>query len=284
VKVGDRKFLLGRCLVTPVSRNEKILALLDGLLLNVSGSDACGAGTRTEDLVELDVDLDTLMNIEGNQAPMPDSQSEDSLEHLAGETIRLLLSQAMAEHKSVIWLDAAVLVPPGGDLFLLAGPSMAGKTTLTLAMCLGHRWHALSEDMTLIDQQNCRVLSFARPSSMRRGCLEIIENAIGQPVKPCHLKEWFFRPEMFLNGIRPAKFSAVLKLAPIEEGRREDMVLEAQSPAEMVRALLPLSNCLRLPGAVQFMHEATATARCYNLSGGSLIERMRTLLDVAGSQ
>lgn len=264
----SRGYLLGRCVISPVTSNYELLSLLDQLLADrVEAAD-------TADLKAIVMDLDQLFD-EGYVSSTP------TIAQLACDTVLAFMGKAMSEHASCAWIDAASLLPPEGDLVLLAGPSEAGKTTLSLAMHLAHGWRALAEDITLIELTSRQIIPFARPSSLRPGCAEMIHRATGHRPEPLLLGEWFFAKQMFVHERLPAKFAAAVRLEPATENACEPISLRAVPAADYLRSLLPLSNSLRLTSAVNLLHDAIADARCFVLRGGTLEERMDLLLDIA---
>lgn len=73
----------------------------------------------------------------------------------------------------------------------------------------------------------------------------------------------------------------MLILSPLDFGNPGKFVVEALTASHMVKSLLPMSNLLRLDGAINLFIETLATVPCYQLAGGSLdtrIEFLNTLL------
>jgi serine kinase of HPr protein (carbohydrate metabolism regulator) len=71
------------------------------------------------------------------------------------------LYQQVAERAPPGWLLHAATLEKGGRAYVFAGPSGAGKTTLTLGL-MQRGWRLVTEEMTLIDR-NLSVRGLARP-------------------------------------------------------------------------------------------------------------------------
>ena len=71
------------------------------------------------------------------------------------------LYQQVAERAPPGWLLHAATLERDGRAFVFAGPSGAGKTTLTLAL-MARGWRLVTEEMTLVDRE-LRVHGLARP-------------------------------------------------------------------------------------------------------------------------
>ncbi len=71
------------------------------------------------------------------------------------------LYQQVAERASPGWLLHAAALEKAGRAFVFAGPSGAGKTTLTLGL-MSRGWRLITEEMTLVDRE-LMVRGLARP-------------------------------------------------------------------------------------------------------------------------
>lgn len=267
------KFDFGGCSITAVTSERDKLAALSQLLetLRESEHGLSAAPSSDESLSELTVDLDL---------PAVETHSivPTSLDQLI-----FLLSRAMYKPENLIWIDAATLVGSTGKAVLLAGQSMAGKTTLAVSMFLTHGWKALSEDVTLIDPANRQILPYLRPSSLRPGCPELIAAATGQLPDKLLFDRWFFDRKMYVDKNLSERPSWAIKLDGVAEGSSKSLVLESLSSAEFVRMILPISNCLRIPNGIEVLSDLLSNTRCHLLSGGSVGQRMAAIFRLVDS-
>lgn len=79
-----------------------------------------------------------------------------------------------------LMLHAAVLERHGRAVILPGDPG-AGKSTLTAALALSG-WRLLSDEITLIDRKDGRIVPLARPVSLKNQSIEIIRAAFPQAV------------------------------------------------------------------------------------------------------
>ncbi|GEM_PF-2711486 len=266
-------FLLGRCVFQVRSERPDLLQAITELFPACRGDDSGGiAGGVRGPLLEVDVD-DLLAGAE--------NLSGLTGQELAIAAVSLVASRCQSWHDRCFWLDAAVLLAPDGRLFLLAGPSFAGKTTLTLAMVLSRGWKALAEDIAVLDMDERSVIPFERPFSVRPGCAELLERCAGVRPGPLVLGTWCPGAGLFHRQAVPARFAVCIRLVPLNAVAPDArMSPEEISPDEFVRFVLPLSSALRVPGAIDVLKEGVADARCCLLSGGSLPERVQLLLSM----
>lgn len=67
----------------------------------------------------------------------------------------------------------AAAVTDGAGLVLIAGPSGAGKTTLTAAL-LRHGYSYLTEDTTLVDRETCRIIPVQACLCVKEGAWKVV--------------------------------------------------------------------------------------------------------------
>lgn len=84
---------------------------------------------------------------------------------LAERLRQLIVELAISLNPAVIGLHSAALAGSRGAL-LLAGPSGAGKTTLSREL-IGRSWGYLSDDLAPIDIRTCEVLPFPKPLNIK---------------------------------------------------------------------------------------------------------------------
>ncbi len=88
-----------------------------------------------------------------------------------------------------LMLHAAVL-EKNGQAVILPGEPGAGKSTLTAALSLSG-WRLLSDEITLIDRDDGRIVPLARPVSLKNASIDVVrafspEAIIGEAAKDTH--------------------------------------------------------------------------------------------------
>lgn len=210
--------------------------------------------------------------------------SEQDLDREADDVIDLaiarLLNRLYSRHSDCLWLDGATLCSPEGKTVILAGASYSGKTTLALGLALSSGWKLLSEDITLFDTAKGMVLSCPAPCRIRTAAVSRLQSLDKMP--PGITDGWFFDTRIFDCGAISAKFELAIVLDPYEPGAPNTVPSKTLSatpvaPDAFVRALLPISNALRHPGGIEFLHNVLCGTACLLLTGGELLERIDLL-------
>jgi hypothetical protein len=266
------KFDFGGCEITATSCKPDKLDALNHLL------DTLRDAEHWQDASEGDVSPKQL-TVDLDQAATESSLLVPS----ALDQLIILLGRAMTKPSNLLWIDAATLICPDGRAVLVAGPSLAGKTTLALSMFLAYRWKVLSEDVTLIDPLSHQIIPFLRPSSLRPGCAELIEAATGRRPSTLLFDRWFFDRRMFLESNFEAKPVWSIKLDALVEGSREPLTINPVSTDHFVRSILPISNTLRFADGVAALSDFLSESSCFKLSGGTVRERMEAVSDLVSN-
>jgi hypothetical protein len=185
-------------------------------------------------------------------------------------------------HRDCLWIDAACLKSPRGQLVLLAGASNTGKSTTALALALGYGWSVLAEDVTLIDLKQNKILSFLTPFSIKDGTLQLLNNTIGRAPASLIKEQWVAMGEMGCTDNYDLDFNLAILLLDLA---KEELSFEvaAISPQTFVRMILSRSNILRIHGSADQLAGSLSTGTCYSLKGGSLQERINFIFEQLGS-
>jgi len=193
------------------------------------------------------------------------------------ESLAYVVDQALRSHKGLLWLEAATLLDAQGKPILICGASYAGKTTLSLALCLKAGWKMVSEDITMLDStENC-VIPFARPLSLRSDSAKRISEALGFGFENMVSDEWYFDPNMYYCQPVPLKFTRAVLLQPFKPSSAMPLLVEPVVPVTYLRKILSLSNFVRFPGAVEFFMRSLTDTECFTVQGGELKERLQIL-------
>jgi hypothetical protein len=185
-----------------------------------------------------------------------------------------LFSYIRGRHRDCVWIDAACLVSPMGAKVLLVGPSNAGKSTTALALALAFNWKVLAEDITLIDYQSDKILSFPTPFSLKPGTAKIVQEATGKSLGDIFNDQWLPLGDMACNEACQARFDLIILLRDnaLDRNRIE---LEEITAATFVRQILDRSNLLRIQGSIEKLSESLSQSKCFTLKGGTLSERIK---------
>lgn len=217
------------------------------------------------------IDLDAPVETDDHQLVDLHSEGPDL-------AIAYIVDRALTFHRQVVWIEASTLVDQQGRLTLISGASHSGKTTLSLSLNFSSGSKIVCEDLTLIDlSKNC-VIPFARPLSLRDGTGDRIQRATGRAPNAQHTCGcWYFDPAIY--HIQPVRldFTLAVLLAQTSAQKPGPFEADSLSPADMVRKLLPISNLLHVPEAIDACALSLQNAACYLIRGGQLEERIRWL-------
>jgi hypothetical protein len=191
-----------------------------------------------------------------------------------------IINEALRHHKDLLWIDASCLKTKDNKLVVIAGNSMSGKTTLSLAFAELENWKILAEDIVLIDFANNQILNFGRPLSLREGALERIKKIKNFHFARTPLNNWYFNPTYYLSQPEPINIDLAILLSNTQDTNPQYPSLEITKlePETFVRSLLPLSNLLHGPKLQALkLSKCLENTTCLELSSGELDERMRAI-------
>jgi len=270
VKAASRNLVLGNCIFRVVSEDREMLDAFEGLFNTSEGLD----GKAHSETFRKDYNLEEIGDVVKLDDDVP-------FEEQSYSAINYVISNITALHPNSIWLDAATLRSPDGKLVLLVGGSFAGKTTLSLALALGHKWKILTEDITLLGVSNNRLVPLARPSCLRPGTREALSEAIGFAPQPQVLDQWYFNEELFCNKACDGKFELAVKLDKIDNAGQSKLEVSSVASGQIIREILPVSNLLRGDRGIDAMGQTMESASCFMFRGGTTAERMQAILQVS---
>jgi hypothetical protein len=213
----------------------------------------------------------------------PNSQTNDP-----GLAITQVINEALRHHEDLLWIDASCLKTNDNKLVLIAGDSMSGKTTISLAFAGLENWKILAEDIALIDFDNNQILNFARPLSLREGSLDRIKRIKSFNFSKPLLNNWYYDPFLYLNEPESLNIELAVLLSktlkeegtPIKGKHQPPPSLQVTrlEPESFVRALLPISNLLHKPQSLALkLSQCLKNATCLELCHGELDERMQAI-------
>lgn len=220
-----------------------------------------------EEIADIELDLDRQLE---SMTPRPFELVNTNF----SAAIDWLLAQALEQQRNELWMDAASLLTDSGKVLLLAGPSQSGKSTLALAMALKRHWRIISEDITFLNEQADQLVSFRAPISLREGGLQELAR-VG--IHPENLidEQWYWNPALSVSSNVPARPSVIVMLQSFLKLEADTRLqVRAISPSESIRALLPISNGLRLHSGTDRIARLLQGALLFSLSGGSLADRI----------
>lgn len=257
----------GRCLFKVTSTKSELIDLVESVFANV-GPENSSSGLHG---LVYEEDLDSYAAEQSNNGAIP---TEESI-------ISRLVRRISSEHEGCLWIDAATLRAPSGELVLIAGPSFSGKTTLALAMSLSQTWKLLAEDITIIDPFFGQVIPSPSPSGIREGTSELLAKTCGISVQGLQLNErgnWLLDSSLYCLDSSPAKFTVAIVLNTIDRSSSAEMEVRSLTPAEFVRRILPISNLIRELNGTDILYDSVRDARCLTVKSGSLGQRVNLLL------
>jgi hypothetical protein len=215
------------------------------------------------------VDLDSPIQIDAGERLNLSSLS-------AAHSVAFLIDRALKFHQGLIWLEAAALVDKKGNLVLICGSSQSGKTTLSLALAASLHWKIVSEDLILIDEKTAQIVPFARPLGLREDSFDRIVDAVA-PVKLIagSSDEWYFDSQLYYYKGIALNFSTAILLGPANLLPSSPLSIEEVESAEYLRKILPIANCVHIPGAIELVAQGLKKTTCFVVKGGQLTERLR---------
>lgn len=237
-------------------------------------ADTFGMSEVRESVQPVDVDLDEKLN---SMAQRPFELINSNF----ASAIDWLLANALQAQRDLLWLDAAALIAPNGRTFVLTGPSQSGKSTLALAMAEMRQWRIISEDITFYDEDAQKLVTFRAPISLREGGLQELAKLGARP-RDLIGGQWYWNPSLFADESVPADPFAIITLEPFLNRPAEPVLVTNEiSISDAIRALLPISNVLRLPNGSSRIARLLESASLFNLKGGTLANRIGWLSELA---
>jgi len=198
--------------------------------------------------------------------------------------VRTVVNYALLYHYGCIWADAACLIAPNGRKVFFAGASHSGKSTCALALALCRQWKVVSEDITLFDPKTDELLQFSSPFSLKPGGHErLASNNIHVPIPV--MDEW-----VPLNGMAtafetmPADIDIAIFFQVIDKDAPGPLVISDLKSSEYVRRLLPISNLLHSEVFMDKFSSYLQKARCYQVSGGTISQRVTDIGELVAPQ
>ena len=229
-----------------------------------SAPESGASAERSCAVIDLDKDIESLC-----------PNRPDTMDSVA--IVDHVFATALEQQQPCLWLDAAALTTSDGRILLLAGASGAGKTTLALSLAMVCGWRVLSEDITLVDTSTRRVIPLARPFRLRPDSQARITEATAKKAAPLVLGRWFFDKSLFSQEKRIFAVSVAVLMRPAGQRPAPGLTLRELPASEYLRSILPISNAVRMPGGIEVLQDGVKQARCFELSGGSLKERLEAV-------
>jgi len=263
----NRQFILGRCRLRLQSNYPEFLEAVSRMLPPTKEENgAVESEVFSHSASEFVIDLDTpITTFDGQELVLPESDPISA--------VMYVVDQALRTHKGVLWLEASALLNPDGELVLICGASHAGKTTLSLALCLACGWKIVCEDPTIFDAQNNCLIPFARPFSLRSDAPQRIAEVTSVPLNSLFSDTLYFDFKNCSLAFSPAHFAKAILLSSPNCDTAKPFQVEQVSAATLLRRILPLANFVRYPGAIDFFYQALASAECFIIQGGELNDR-----------
>ncbi len=190
-----------------------------------------------------------------------------------------VLNYVYKQHTGVMWLGGASVVTPNGKKVLLFGRGHNGKSTTMLALAFGYNWKVVSEDITLIDMESDEILNFAAPFAVRIKTLDLLSELIPpEIISETGDNQWIaLGPHNYGRNIT-ALFDIVIYF---DANLNFDSLRCTQmSGVDCLKALLPSSNLMKIPGAMSKIEQYLGEAAFYQFSAGTVQERVQALIEL----
>jgi hypothetical protein len=197
------------------------------------------------------------------------------IDTVCAKNIDELLAHVVERNFRCAWINAACLVSPEGKTVLIAGPPLCGKTTLAMALALGHQWKVLNAEVVILDPDSSRILKVAMPFQVGEGTPERLRDAIGIMPEPLVDNKWYPLGDAASDDDREAR----IDLAILIERWTPRMKVDTITRSEYLRKLLYLSNLLRREDSFNVATEMLNSAQCLVFRGGTLTERVNEVLE-----
>jgi hypothetical protein len=233
-KLGKFEFKLKNC-------EQQFLDIADSLLLAIKGSDSA------EDLVDAHV-----------------------LNTGCEKDINAIIAHARKKHYPNLWIESACVKTPLNKTMLLCGGARAGKSVAAAALALAFDWKIISEDLTFIDKTTGAIIPFCCPILMKPNDASQIAEALSIPEPQLIAGVWWdvknhaeFQP--------PHNLDFIVFLDTVSN---EKFIAQRTSADAISTRLLSISNALRVPSGMERLYNLTTNSDCWDLSGGTLKERL----------
>ncbi len=214
---------------------------------------------------------------------LPHCHGENSYEAKALEIqmglsfdIAELLRQVIAQHERCLLIQSACLVSPNGHQVLITGAPGSGKTTMAVALSLRYGWRVVSEDMTIINTEKNKIVSFAAPFNLSPGIRKILA-ASGVSLPGFILREWYPLAAHVAEPTCDARFDVSVHLDG--EPTATELSCVRTSKSDQIRKIFPISNLLSVRGTDRFL-ECLPESFCYTFAGGSLSKRLEKTFEL----
>lgn len=182
--------------------------------------------------------------------------------------VEVLLNQAYGKHRDYLFLDAALLAGADGRLVMLAGASLAGKTTLSVAAGLSGIARIISEDTVFVKEK--RFTSVIAPLSIRPPTVPLLAQ-LGYEPQP-YKGRFFLLPEIFAGCGQPT--TNLTDIVILEAAGDNKLSVADLSAAEAMVQLLPISNALVDDRHYQELLCLVEGSKSTILAGGGLRDRL----------
>lgn len=256
VRPSDRELLyrVGPCFFELTGRDSAKLDQIDVALPKIERSRA--PRVLTIDLEEAEREFSTMRR----EAPVAKSL----------RAIRHKVYESLCEH---IYVHGVLLANTRGQTLLIVGPSLAGKTTLSLALVELNGWKMIAEDVIFVNQYEHSLIGCPLPLSVRPFSRPLLEK-IGVQLPEDLLPGWILKLDWFSTKY----FSSLLNYVIIlEKPESTEFRNHKINPASIITRILQNTNVLHIQHGTEILYAACQKASCRLFEGGTLEERYQAI-------
>lgn len=221
--------------------------------------------------------------------PLPE-ESVLSVKTACTKDLREIFGHLAKRHPDCIWINAAYLMSPAGKKVLFSGAPGAGRTTLIMALVLGHGWKLVNTDWLLLDLGADLVIPFLTPFPYKPETLELLQTSIGKQPETKFAYGWASKKEFWspLDQSHIAQSGWDLELdfgfyLETQTGENDGAALQKIEPSQFLRKLLPISNMLRRPESLEILNTRFSGAQIFDLKTGNLEQTIAAVLETCGA-
>ncbi|MGH9552716.1 MAG: hypothetical protein ACRD3W_25275, partial [Terriglobales bacterium] len=125
---------------------------------------------------------------------------------------------------------------------------------------------------------------FASPLSMKPGAGKRLSKTLNKELPELLFDEWIPLGSLATEYNPELPFDFAFSMKSLKARAPWNLEVEPAAPEQLITDLLPLTNLLRLPGAIDKMAKYLKPAACFRMAGGQLDERIEFVTELVGKE